>query len=162
MKSLELKYSVVLILSIVFTHIYAQEGVYTTGGNIPGSGGSVNYTVGQTFYTSNTGTDGCIIQGVQQPYEINIISSASEIDGINLFMSAYPNPTNDFIQLFVENENFENLNYELYDSEGHILENKILDVSETCISMRNLPTANYFLKVKQCENEVKTFKIIKK
>jgi hypothetical protein len=161
MKSLELKFSVVLIVSIGYTQIYAQEGISTSGGNIRGSGGSVSYTVGQTFYTSSKGADGSIIQGVQQPYEIIVNSGASEIDGINLFMSTYPNPTNDFIQLFVENETFENFKYELYDIKGHLLENKILDTNETFISMRNLPIAVYFLKVKQGEQEVKTFKIIK-
>src|SRR5665647_306998 len=104
MNQKKLKFIAVLMLSLGLTHIYAQEVISTIGGDILGSGGSVSYSVGQTFYTYCAGLDGSIIQGVQQPYEIFIISGVSEIAEINLFMSTYPNPTNDFILLFVDNE----------------------------------------------------------
>jgi len=49
----------------------------------------------------------------------------------------------------------------LYDISGKIIESrKIISSSET-IAIENLPTAAYFLKVTNNNNEVKTFKIIK-
>ena len=48
----------------------AQESVNSTGGNATGSGGTVSYTIGQVGYTTNTGSNGSVAQGVQQAYEI--------------------------------------------------------------------------------------------
>ena len=157
----KLKLIAALLLSIGLSQILAQEIVLTAGGNIAGSGGSVSYSVGQIFYTNNAGLDGSVIQGVQQPYEIFIITDVSKIPGINLFISTYPNPTNNFIQLLVENENLGNFNYELYDINGNLLENEVIASKETHISMHERATATYLLRIIQGNKEVKTFKIIK-
>jgi hypothetical protein len=42
------------------------------GGEATGSGGSVSYSVGQVVYTTNTGINGSVAQGVQQPYEFQM------------------------------------------------------------------------------------------
>jgi hypothetical protein len=54
------------------TTIQAQNTTSTTGVRAIGDGGVVNYTVGQTFYITNTGTTGSLAEGVQQAYEISI------------------------------------------------------------------------------------------
>ena len=54
-----------------------------------------------------------------------------------------------------------NLNFQLYDMSGKVIEsNKITSITET-IRMENLPSSTYFLKVTNNNKEVKTFKIIK-
>ena len=138
----------------------AQQATTATGGDASGSGGAVAYSVGQIVYTPNTGTTGSVAQGVQQPYEISIVLGIED-NSINLGLSAYPNPTTNYLTLNVGNFKLSTLNFQLYDISGKIIESrKIISNSET-IGTENLPSATYFLKVNNDNNEVKTFKIIK-
>jgi hypothetical protein len=121
----------------------------------------VSYSIGQSVYTTNTGTGGSVSQGVQQPYEIMIVSGFGEVHVISLTASVYPNPTSDIITLKVENYTVENLGYYLYDINGALLENKRIESNKTNIVMSNLPPAVYFLKVTERNEEIKAFKIIK-
>ena len=91
--------------------IKAQNTIPATGGNAIGAGGSVSYSVGQVFYTTNTGTTGSATQGVHQPYEISVITGLEEAKGIDLNCIAYPNPTSDFLILRINNYDGESLSY---------------------------------------------------
>ena len=97
--------------------LYAQETTTTTGGDASGTGGTASYSVGQVFYTTNTGTNGSVAQGVQQSYEISTITGIN-ITGINLELSVYPNPTTGYLTLKVEDVELSTLNFQLYDIQG--------------------------------------------
>jgi hypothetical protein len=115
-------------------------------------------------YTTNTGTNGTVAQGVQQPFEISVVTGLEEAKGINLSVSAYPNPTTDFLNLKVDAStplSIQSMSYQLYDINGKLLENKKIEGNETSIVMSNLVPATYFVKVTEGNKEVKTFKIIK-
>ena len=163
-----LKLSAVLVLGLGLTGLQAQESVNATGGNASGSGGSVSYSVGQVIYTTNTGTNGSITQGVQQPFEISVVTGIEEAKSVNLMISAYPNPTTGYLVLKVDASatlSIQSLRYQLYDMNGKLLENKEIKNNETNIDMSNLVPATYFVKVIKTQGiasqEVKTFKIIK-
>lgn len=157
----KLKLIVVLLLGLGLSGIQAQNVVPATGGNASGIGGSASYSVGQVVYITNTGTNGSVAQGVQQPYEISVVTAIEEASCIKLDCSAYPNPTTDLIILKVENYKTEYLSYQLYDINARLLENKKIQKNETIIAMNNLVSAIYFLKVTDSNKEIKTFKIIK-
>lgn len=161
MRHKRLKLSAVLLLGLGLTGLQAQESVNATGGNASGSGGTVSYSVGQVVYTTNTGTNGSVEQGVQQPYEISVLTAIEQAKGINLSVSAYPNPTTDFLTLRIDEFEISNLSYQLYDMNGKLLQSKKITGNQTSIAMGNLVPANYFVKVIQGNKEVKTFKIIK-
>ncbi len=150
------------LLFLGLTSIQAQETTTTSGGNSTGVGGTVSYTIGQVIYITNIGSNGSVAQGVQQPYEISVVSGIENGEGINLNCSAYPNPTTDFLTLKVENYKADNLSYKLYDISGKLLENKKIEGNETSIAMNNFLPSIYFLRVIDNNMEVKTFKIIKK
>jgi len=161
MRHKRLKLSAVLLLGLGLTGLQAQESVNATGGDASGSGGSASYSVGQVVYTTNTGTNGYVVQGVQQPYEISVVTGIEEAKGINLSVSAYPNPTTDYLTLEVKDVELSNLSYQLYDMNGKLLQSEKIAGNQTSISMNNLVPATYFVKVVQGNKEVKTFKIIK-
>ena len=143
--------------------INAQETVTTTGGEASGMGGSSSYTVGQVVYTTNTGINGSVAQGVQQPYEIYVTTGVNQT-AINLEMIVYPNPTTNYISLKVDAStslNNQNLSYQLFDMQGKVIENKKVTADNTIIKMEALPKATYFLKVTDNTKTVKTFKVIK-
>lgn len=161
MRQKKLKLCVILMLGLGLSGLKAQEAVPASGGNASGSGGSASYSVGQVIYTSKTGTSGSQSEGVQQPFEISVVTALAKTQGITLHYSVYPNPSRDLITLKVENYNNENLSYQLFDLSGNLLESKKLDGPETDIAISSLIHASYFLKVTQNNKEIKIFKIIK-
>jgi hypothetical protein len=153
--------SIVLFLALGLTALQAEEAIPATGGNASGSGGSASYSVGQLVYTTNTGTNGSVAQGVQQPFEISSVTGIEEAKGITLQCSVYPNPTTDFMTLKIENFSLSTLTFQLFDLNGRLLENKKIVSNQTNIDMSNRNATAYFLKVFQSNKEVKTFKIVK-
>jgi len=150
-----------LVCTFSCTVVCAQESVNASGGNASGTGGSVSYSVGQVVYTTYTGTNGSVAQGVQQPYEISIITGIEQARGIDLVYMVYPNPTVGLLTLKVLNYNYEKLSYQLYDITGKVLENKEITSTETAISLVDYTSAIYFLKLIDNNKEIKVFKIIK-
>lgn len=161
MRNKKLRLSAVLLLAFGLTGLQAQESVNATGGEASGSGGSASYSVGQLVYTTNIGTNGSVAQGVQQPYEISVVTGIEEAKDINLSVSAYPNPTTDYLTLEVTDYEILKLNFQLYDINGKLLQSEKIIGNQTSIVMINLVPANYFVKVIRGNKEVKTFKIIK-
>jgi hypothetical protein len=161
MRNKRLILSTSLLLVLVLTGLQAQESVNATGGSASGSGGTVSYTVGQVTYQTQTGTGGSAAQGVQQPYEISAVTAIEEAKGINLSVTAYPNPTTDYLTLSIVEFDISNLSYQMYDMNGKLLQNQKITGNQTSIVMSNLVPATYFVKVKQGIKEVKMFKIIK-
>ncbi len=154
-----------LILISVFTFscavVNAQQSVNASGSDASGTGGGVSYSVGQIVYTTNTGTNGSVAQGVQQPYEISVITGIEQAGDIDLVCTAYPNPAASILTLKIQNYKREKLFYQLYDIAGKQLENKEISGSETTISLVSYSSAAYFLKIAENNKEIKVFKIIK-
>jgi hypothetical protein len=161
MRYKKLKLSAILLFFLGLTGLQAQESVNVTGGNASGGEGSVSYSVGQIVYTTNTGISGSVAQGVQQPFEISVVTGLEEAKGINLSVSAYPNPTTDYLTLSIAGFYISNLSYHLYDMNGRLLRNAKLTGNETQINMSNYVSSTYFVKVITGNQSIKTFKIIK-
>jgi hypothetical protein len=139
-----------------------QEAIPATGGKATGTGGSATYTVGQLVYNQFTGTGGFIIQGVQQPYEISIVTAIENTEDITLECMVYPNPTEGSIKLAIGSFEDDNMRFRLHNMNGFLLQEFKIEDKETTISMDNLSSGIYFLKVIKDKLEVKIFKIIKK
>jgi hypothetical protein len=153
---------VLLFAAILPVYLKAQEAIPAAGGDATGNGGSVSYTIGQVVYTTNTSATGSVSEGVQQPYEIFIITGSELFPSVSLSCKVYPNPTTDFLILSVGELEKENLSYRLADLNGReIAIGKVID-EQTKIQMGSLRDGNYFLSVIMNNAEVKTFKIIKK
>ena len=150
--------SSIVLLLITLGGLQAQEALPATGGEATGTGGSVSYSVGQVSYTTNTGTNGSASQGVQQAYKISTTTGVNETS-IQLALSVHPNPTTSFLSLSVEDVS--ELNYQLIDFQGKLIEQQKIETTSTLINMEGLPQAVYFLKVTKDNQLLKTFKIMK-
>lgn len=136
---------------------FSQQNTVSTGGEATGTGGTVSYSVGQIDYNNSQGSNGSINQGVQQPYEFYELG-IKEAFFVNV--SLFPNPTNEFIILQLES--FTNdLSYALYDLNGKIVVQGIVEALETQIDMRILATGQYNLAIKNATNNIQSIKIIK-
>jgi len=163
--------SIMLLIDFGLSGLQAQVTISSSGGNATGAGGTVSYTIGQVFYNTSTGTNGTVAQGVQQPFEISVVTALEEAKEITLIWSVYPNPTSNFLIISLGNTETpelkpENLRYRLYDMSGKVLLENKLDGFETTIQMGGFSSSTYILKIIQINpavlKEIKTFKIIKR
>jgi len=152
----------ILFFILGLTVSYAQQSINTSGENGSGDGGSTSYSVGQPVFLVNTGASGSIAEGVQQPYEISVVSSVKRLDGKSLNLMAYPNPVVDRLILEVGSDIFNNLSYKLIGPTGSVLMNKDIIDPSTTIEMNDRGPAPYILIIYQKNRALKTFKVIKK
>jgi hypothetical protein len=156
------KLLILLFLIAYGLTIQAQNTIPASGGNASGTGGTVSYTIGQVTWQTLSGTTGSVAQGVQQPYEISVLTAIENTEGITLEYKVYPNPTAGMITLAIKPFDNENLRYRLYDLNGILLQDKKIENEVTEISLQDYSYSIYFLKVIRNNQEIKVFKIIKK
>lgn len=137
----------------------AQETTDATGGEAFGSGGTANYSVGQVLFSTVTGTTGIASEGVQQPYELFTVG-LNEL-GIKVEITAYPNPTSDYLIVTTTTPEMQLLDLSLYDEQGKQLLSEQITQEETILQLDKLAPATYFLKVTDQQLNYSTIKIIK-
>jgi hypothetical protein len=147
-----------LLMIPVSMVVKAQESLSAAGGEATGGGGSASYSVGQLFYSTYPGQNGSVAEGVQQPYEISVITSIEEIPGI--ISAVFPNPVTDFLILRTELDGT-NISFRLFDAGGRLLDDKRITDRETMINMGRYSPGIYFLIITDGNRDLKTFKIIK-
>lgn len=140
--------------------LQAQQGTVPTGGDAVGTNGSVSYTVGQVDYGSASGPTGVLTEGVQQPYEIVVITAVEEEEG-NMDLKVYPNPTADNVVLQMDPAQVGHMSFTLYDAEGKVVFGNTLRNDRTTIRMADLSNATYFLAVYRNGAAVRSFRITK-
>lgn len=151
-----------LVSCLYLTILQGQSTIPTTGSTASGSGGTATYTVGQITYKTFSGTNGTVAQGVQQPYEISVVTAVENTEGITLEYKVYPNPTSGQIILTIKPFDGDNFRYRLYDLNGILLQDKRIESEESEISLESYSYSIYFLKVIDDFQEIKIFKIIKR
>jgi len=150
----------ITVITFLALHSNAQKATVSSGGDISGSNGSVSYTVGQIDYQYASGSNGNITEGVQQ-IEIDSITGIEEIQ-TDIVLNAYPNPADDHVILETSApKGFENVSYKMFDNQGRLVKEGKVSSNETQIDLTSLIRANYFLKVTQENQLIKTFKIVK-
>ncbi|WMJ72282.1 T9SS type A sorting domain-containing protein [Cytophagaceae bacterium ABcell3] len=152
-------FATVIILFLFTGFLQAQSTTLSSGGEASGDHGSLSYSVGQPVFSYTSNSSGSLSEGVQQAYEIDIVSGVDL--PIELEATIYPNPTTDYINLRVEDESFENLSFTLTDVQGKTLLNDEVTDKESSIPMANHNSGIYFLRVIRDNEEIKLFKIIK-
>jgi hypothetical protein len=156
------KYACVIVLAVIALPLKAQSSVNVSWLDATGVSGSVSYSVGQVFFNFYSGTNESIAQGVQQPYEISVITAIKNTEDITLDYLVYPNPTSGSLKLLIKPFENGNWRFRLYDLNSMLLQDKKIVSDETEISLDTLPASVYLLKIINNNREVKVFKIVKR
>lgn len=159
MKNKRLQISILLFFGLI--SLQAQNGSTASGGNASGIGGTVSYSVGQIANSTYSSTSGTVTQGLQQSYEIWIVTGHDEDKRINLVVSTYPNPTIDYLILNISDIDASKLSYHIFDIMGIPLETKGIIANQTRIDLCNFEPSTYFIKIISDNKEIKLFKIVK-
>ena len=139
--------------------LFAQQEILSTGFEASGTGGSVSGSAGQVAFSTWQDTTGIITEGVQQPFEIFILS-VNELESTPM-CTVFPNPTSGEVTLKF-NSSVSNMSTCLYDLNGTKLKSTTIDTLETIVPMDELQPATYILVILQKDQPVKTYKIIKR
>lgn len=140
------------------------ETVITSGNNATGNSGSVSYSIGQVFYTYiGLSSVYNVAQGIQHP-ELSKTPVTPGNSELTPEIFIFPNPTTDFVNVNVKGLEFEKTqqSYQLYDLQGRLIKQNSLKQAETQISLSNLSSSIYILRIYANKKVLKTFKIIKK
>lgn len=136
--------------------LLAQQAIAPVGGSTAG----LTYTVGQVAYTSATNDDLAIMAGVQQPYEIYELVSATESFDLPKF-EVFPNPASDQVHIHYELPASEEWQYQLTDMQGQLLDTSPLQASKTQVLLDTYPAGVYLLTIQAEDRLLATYKIIK-
>ncbi len=165
MKHTKLILILVFIMALGLHSVKAQHSVNATGGNVSSEKGSVSFSVGQMVYSAYSNNYCKISEGVQQPFEIFVITFIKEIDGLDLQLSAFPNPVDDQLQLLVTGKNcllLYDLYYQLFDIHGKSMKKFRITDDISLIDMSGRKPGIYFLQVTASGGRTGLFKIIKR
>lgn len=146
------------VASVLCLNLYSQSNTVSAGGDAEGDNGSISYSIGQVVYTSDQGSNGNINQGVQQPYDIGVVTGIDEV-GINL--SVFPNPTSGLLTLTVADDDASLLSYQLFDAAGRMIETRNKLNSTNTISLDGYATGVYTLSVSRENKQVKSFRVVR-
>lgn len=153
------KKSLIIFFVFLSAIIYSQEKIIASGGVANGSG-TLTYSVGQIFYSSNIGSNGSVNESIQQSIEIFTLSNFS-FNKLTLKAVTYPNPTKDKVVLSLSEISPEKLNYILFNIKGKLIKKGKIQEKNTTIDISNYAAGVYVLKVYKTTNSLKDFKIIK-
>lgn len=137
----------------------AQESSVSAGGDATGSGGSASYSIGQVAYISANDGSFSSSEGVQQPYEVSIVTAVNEMAS-TVSYTVFPNPTVSGVNLSLS-ENNGNLNVQLFNIEGKMISEEKINGLNTNVQMEALASGTYLLNVTDNKKVVKTFRVIK-
>jgi len=149
------------LIKVPFVSIFAQQCTLPAGAELSGNSGSVSYSVGQLICTVNNGANGFVAHGVQQPYEISVVTDIYTEPGQDFELSILPNPFTDALILRIDVNLNATCSANLYDFNGRLIVNYEIFQKETIFDFSSLVPAIYFLRISMSGNFVKTFKIIK-
>ncbi|RLD50204.1 MAG: hypothetical protein DRI94_09255 [Bacteroidetes bacterium] len=146
-----------ILISVFFFNINAQEVISSSGDYFVNSNGSISWTMGETITETFTDGTNILTQGFQQSRLS--ASSVFELEDMGITVKISPNPTQDIINLYIDN--IEGINYQLYDFNGKIIKQAVVNSCNTRIFFSEFSSAAYFLKIMKGSQVINTFQIIK-
>lgn len=152
------KNSILISLFLSASNFYAQNNTVSSGGNAQGFNGSVSYSIGQVFYMSTEGENGSINQGVQQPFDSEIITG---IEHQEITLEIYPNPASNELRLNILEDNHAELRAELLDATGKIIQEKKSLNAKNIFAITDVSDGMYIVAIYKQNVLMKSYRIIK-
>jgi opacity protein-like surface antigen len=140
--------------------LHAQKGTVASGIEATGSAGSVSASIGQIDFNYQSGSNGNLNQGLQQPYELDVTLGISNAT-VNLETNVYPNPAQTNLTLTISDYNSQSYSYFLYDATGKLILQNSVQSNSTPIDLKELSNGIYLLSVFSGNILEKQFRVVK-
>lgn len=143
--------------SLLFTlSLSAQEVVSTQGSSYSNASGAIDFTIGEVIINTGTSGSASLTQGFHQTNWKFLGLTDFEPSYI---VSVFPNPTEEF--LTIQTDNFEKVEYALFDEQGKIVLQGNLTNTQTQLQVKQLANGNYTLSLSKEKLLLKTMKLVK-
>jgi len=154
--------SIVFVFAMICWSItsFAQQTIPAAGGNVLSSAGSVSYTIGQTFFSSNSDESGSVAEGVQHAYETLVISNVEE-QFLDQVFTVFPNPTHDMLVVEGKSQANDQFKLALYDINGKMLLQKDIRSERETIDLSAFSKGTYILQIRDGNQQYSGYKIIR-
>ncbi|MGB5462787.1 MAG: T9SS type A sorting domain-containing protein [Aureibaculum sp.] len=153
---MKIKFTILLLFLGILT-VSSQEVIASQGNSYSNASASIDFTIGEVVIATLSNTGNTLTQGFHQT---NLTVLAIEDFDINYQARVFPNPTQDLFQ--VEIQNFEGLNFKMYDIQGRQLSKEKLNSINTTINTTPYAKGLYLLVILSENNQLlKTYRIIK-
>ena len=117
-----------------------------------------NYSSDQPIDIERESSEELLSVETPPPFNISVLTGWAE-EYIQLTANVYPNSTLNFVQLEMNIEGNQNLQYDLRNSDGRSLLKEDVKMPKTKIDFSELHDSYYFLVVSENDVTVKTYKI---
>ena len=144
--------------TIAFSQTINPELVSSSGDSFSNATYQLDWSIGECATATHIAGDFVLTQGFHQN---TYVITATEDLRADINMSVYPNPATDLVSLQVESSKERNMQYTLTDISGKVLQNEKILSSLQTLNFTNYTSNVYFLTVKQENQVIKIFKIIK-
>lgn len=145
-----------------FIALKAQESVNSSGADASSNSGTVACSIGEVFYTSVSGNNNILTQGIQQSYSISTLSTPRVNDKSSVSVKIFPNPTTTSLTIHVTDFSNQYMSYRLFNLQGQLIKNGTITSLFTELSTANLSLGTYMLNIKDAQHKMYSYKIIKK
>ncbi|HWY12742.1 MAG TPA: T9SS type A sorting domain-containing protein [Bacteroidia bacterium] len=153
--------NIFLLFSFYWSLAFSQKGQVAAGGDATGAGGSASYSIGQIDYIAPTGSGGNSNEGLQQPYELFVVSTSVNETENSVSVNVFPNPVSHSVNIHIKNSSFQNYSYKITDVSGKLIsENKITE-QKSVIPVSEFNSGTYFITISEGTTQIKTYKLIK-
>ncbi len=119
----------------------------------------MSWSLGQVFASAQESGTAHLNQGVQQPYEIFVVSSSEETP--HIAVRVFPNPTLHQLTLQLDAQPEAGMFCRITDLQGRTLYHQLVTSTSTDIAADALAPGNYLLTVGLESKFLHTFQIIK-
>ncbi len=146
-----------LLIFLAAFELKAQEVIASGGDYFENSSVSISWTLGEPVTETVTDGTNILTQGFQQSK-----LTATEIFNVNtdkFDIRLFPNPTLNMIN--IKTSDYENLTYNISDTNGKLLKEGKLISENTEVSVNRLPAAVYFFTIFDNNRIIKIFQIVK-
>lgn len=151
-----IKYILVFVSLFISLFVVSQDVVSTQGDSYSNANASIDFTIGEVVIS--TGSDGTndITQGFHQTKwsYVGLENHSPKYD-----VTIFPNPTEDVLN--VQTLQFDNVTYMIFDVNGKLILHDKLSEEITAIEVGQLAPGSYSLILKDNQQKLKTFKLIK-
>lgn len=150
----------IFLMNLAFSQTASPELISSSGNSFNNATYQLDWSIGECITATHTAGDYVITQGFH--HDSYIITLVEDL-ATDINITVYPNPTTDLITIKTENSRFEEGKGEVFliNINGKVLLQEKINETEKQLNFSVYTSGVYFLTVKQENQVIKNFKIIK-
>jgi hypothetical protein len=146
-------YLFLLVANALFAQKITSQVIDASGGTHRANGYSMTYSIGQTAVETLKSANYIITQGFQQANQNTMIDTKDEPQQPDFQATIFPNPTQDVLNLSIENTNEKGFRIALYNLAGQQISQSSFLGNTHQIEVSQLPVGEYILRLQNIDNQ---------